>query len=286
MARRPSAWAASPVVPLPEKRSTTVPPGCVAHATICSEERARLLRRETGALGDGDVTNRRDVRPQRVDAPLAAPGAVAVFDEEVLDVDLAARGAENPPFLLELRDRRVGVVAARRARERAPFVVPTDGAGVDRLEARGRTERHVPLSVDDDGVERSSELMAGCLAPEVGGTAPDDLVHERIAAEDLVEQDTHEIRSAPIEMHPNRAARGEEARHRVEPRREKFEVVADAGSAPSVAVGACSDDASVSRAVEARFVRVVGLGRERWIEVDEVDMAGEPFGGERRGDVE
>ena len=88
------------------------------------------------------MAERRDVRPERIDTTLAAEHAVAVLHEKVFDVDPAARGPVHTPLGLELRDRRVGVIAARRAREGSAFVIPPDGALFDRLEARRGAPDH------------------------------------------------------------------------------------------------------------------------------------------------
>src|SRR5690349_1577398 len=99
----------------------------------------------------------------------------------------------HAPLGLELGDRRVGVVAPRRAREGTPLVVPADPVGLDRLEARRGPKRRLLASIDDDRVERATELPARGLPAEVRRATPDDLVLERVTPEDLVEDRPHQV---------------------------------------------------------------------------------------------
>src|SRR5215470_19789271 len=108
----------------------------------------------------------------------------------------------DPPLLLELGDRQVGVIPARRGRERTAFVVPADRARIDELEAGRRTKYGLRPAVDDDRVERPPELAARGLAAEVRGAAPHDLVLERLAPHDLVEEHANQVRGAPVEVDP------------------------------------------------------------------------------------
>src|SRR5690606_22868142 len=141
-------------------------------------------------------------------------------------------------FGLELLDRRVRVVAARRARERTPLVVPSDRARFDGLEPGRWAERGLLASVDDDRVERATELRARGLTAEVGRAAPDDLVLEGVTAEDLVEDRPDEVSRAPVEVHPDGAPRRKQPRERLEPRREHVQIgpEAPALSRPTILV--------------------------------------------------
>ncbi len=134
-------------------------------------------------------------------------------------------------------------------------------------------------------VERAAELVARRLTAEVGGAAPDDLVHERVAAEDLVEKEADQIRGTPVDVHPNGPRGRQQPRERLEPWREHVEIVADS-LAPTIVVRAGTHDAPIGRPVEPRLVLVRRLGGEGRIEVGEVHAPGEALGGYRAGYVE
>jgi hypothetical protein len=56
------------------------------------------------------------------------------------------------------------------------------------------------------------------LPPEIGRAAPYDLIEKRTASENLVEQETDEVGSAIVDVHPDRPARGEQSGERLEAR--------------------------------------------------------------------
>jgi hypothetical protein len=126
--------------------------------------------------------------------------------------------------------------------------------------------------------------MARRLPPQVGCAAPDDLVHERLAPEDLVHQHAHQVRRAPVDMHPQRRAWRQQMRQRLQARREHVEVRPQR-AVPPVVVGLRPHHAPVGPAVEPRLVCVRRLRSERGVHVNEVHLAGQPLGRQRPRDV-
>jgi hypothetical protein len=120
------------------------------------------------------------------------------------------------------------------------------------------------------------------LPSEVRGTPPHDLVEESLPPEDLVEKNAHEIRSAPIEVHPEGARGSEQRRHGLEPRREHIEIGAHPvvcviaairlSGRPEIVVRACATHSTVGGPIQPYLLRVVGLRRKWRIDGDEVDL--------------
>ncbi len=176
----------------------------------------------------------------------------------------------HPTLLLQTQDRFVGVVPARSGREGAASLVAANGLGVDGRQPRGGRQLRAGSAVDDDRVERSPELVARGLPPEVRRAPPHDFVHERVVAHDLVEEQAHEVRRAPVDVHPDGATHRQKLHELLEPRCEHVQVRAEP-IAPAVVVGPCAHHPPVGGTVQPCLVLVSGLRPERGIEVDQID---------------
>jgi hypothetical protein len=111
------------------------------------------------------------------------------------------------------------------------------------------------------------------LPPEIGRTAPYDLIEKRTASENLVEQETDEVGGAIVDVHPDRPARGKQSGERLEARGKHVEVRPNSIAVPSIVVGHRAQDAAVSRAVEPRLIVISRLGSKRWIHVHDAYLA-------------
>ena len=173
--RRPSRCAATAVVPLPTKGSTTSAPGSVVAAIDALQQGERLLRGVARALARG----RRDARdvPHRVER-------------------LAALEVVAPPVRALVAAVRVDVRVLRghRRREAAAQAVERVGRAA-RVE-----EQHVVLARERVGRRAAAEPVA-----------PDDLVAEAVAPEHRVERDARVRAHAVIEVQEQRARRREHA---------------------------------------------------------------------------
>jgi len=87
---------------------------------------------------------------------------------------------------------------------------------------------------------------------------------------------------------PDRPARREEPRERLDARRKHVEVCADTAALlrPAILVRERSKSASVGRPVEPSLGHVVTIGGVRRVDIDEIDAAAETFRFERPENVE
>ena len=232
--RRPSACALSPVVPLPPKTSTTRPPLRASAGDDAVEQGPRLLRRETPCalpVARAGAAARRS-RERRPGARGNASRRRSSRGSTSRTRARSPSGARAPPPRGARSTRRCSRPRGAVVNGRPSASQRTAAGSMGSSRVGGASFACAP-SVHDERVERAAELVARGLATEVGRAPPDDLVDERVASHDLVEDHPDEVRRAPVDVNPQRAGRRQQRGERLEPRREHVEIAADALAAPT-----------------------------------------------------